>query len=180
MVKASRAEEDTLSRLRLRPEELDESDLTVDVGLERELGELRLAVDLEHLLLAESPHADHGARLGLGASVVAVEADVDGDGALDRLDDVEEADSFGPLRQGVAAVRAAGGLHQPMVDERLEDLRQEVLRNHHLTRDLSEGDDRLPRDGSEIDHGPQAVVDLAGDAQDVLHGVRSSGRTGAG
>src|SRR3990172_8805620 len=111
MVKASRAEEDTLSRLRLRPEELDEPYLTVDVGLERELGELRLAVDLEHLLLAASPHANHGACLGLGASVVAVEADVDGDGALDRLDDVEEADGFGTLRQGVATVRAAGGLH---------------------------------------------------------------------
>ena len=140
------------------------------VGLERERGERRLPVDLEHLLLPAPPDVHHGAELGLAARVVAVEADVDGDGPLDRLDDGEEADLGRGLGERVAAVRTARRLHQPLVDERLQDLGEEVLGHHHLPRDLAEGDHLRRRDGGQVDHGPQAVVDLSGDAQDVLHG----------
>ena len=66
-------------------------------------------------------------------------------------------------------MRAARGADEALIDEGLQDLGQEVLGDVHLAGDLPERDDRLLRDGGQVDHGPKAVVDLPRDPEYVLH-----------
>src|SRR5215208_6775170 len=96
--------------------ELDEPDLAVVGRLEGELRELRLAVDVEHPLLAEPPHRHHRAGRRVAAGVLAVEADVQRDRPLYRLDHVEEADRRRRAGQGIPAMGPARRADEPLVD----------------------------------------------------------------
>src|SRR6266542_982425 len=112
---------DAAGRPRRRLErQLDEADLAVVGRFECEIGELRLPVDVQHPLLSEPPDRDHRAGGGVSAGVLAVEADVQRDRPLDRLDDVEEADRGRRARERVAAVRPAGRSDEPLVHEGLQ------------------------------------------------------------
>ena len=123
----------------------------------------------EHPLLPLAPDRRHVADRLAAAGVVVVEADVDRDGALGRLDDLEDVDGLGRPGQPVPAMGPPGGAHDPLIHQCLQDLGKEVLRHVHLPANLSEGDDRPVGDAGQVDHRPDGVVDLPRDSEHVLH-----------
>jgi hypothetical protein len=62
-------------------------------------------------------HRDHRARGRVAAGVLAVEADVQGNRTLQRLDDVEEADGRRRAGEGVALVGTARGPDEALIRE---------------------------------------------------------------
>src|SRR5262245_19090304 len=93
-------------------------------------------------------------------------ADVERDGPLHRLDDVTESHLAGRPAEHVTPPRSAARPHQPLVDELLDDLLEELPGNPLAGRDLGQRADSLA--GilvGQMDDGPEGVVDLSAHLQ---------------
>src|SRR5439155_19248913 len=89
----------------------------------------RVFEEFHHATLALAPDALHTAGAKERAVRMLADADVDGDGPLDRLDHVTEGHPVGGPSEDVAAVRAAPREDESLVNELLDDLLEKLARN---------------------------------------------------
>src|SRR5581483_475799 len=138
-----------------------------------------LREDFEQHALPFLPYPEHPAGRLQGARTRAVNAYVERDRTLDRLDHVLEGDSSGGAGELIAAAGTAARAHQPAMHQVANHLLKVVLGNLLAARDLGAARDALGMVG-EVDHRPQRVFDLARylhQAHDAAPALRRRGRT---
>src|SRR5262245_59728157 len=101
-----------------------------------DVGDGRGLEKVHHAALPLAPDALHAAAPDQRAVGVVPRTVVERDGPLHGLDDVPERHFVRGPGEDVAAARAAAGANQPLVDQLLDDLLEELTRDALARRDL--------------------------------------------
>src|SRR5437867_3912070 len=135
------------------------------------VGDRGLLEQFHDTALPLAPYPLHAAGAKQRAVRMLARAHVERDGALHRLDHVAEGHLLGRTAEDVPAVRPAAGAHQPLVDQLLDDLLEELPGHALALRDLA--DRAGARAGllvRQVDHRAERVVDLPAHLHD-RHGA---------
>lgn len=116
-----------------------------------------------HLLLDLLPHGMNRA-MGLPSADSPVDdAPVDRDRPVHRLHDIEKGDVLCRAGQLKAAPGSPVGTDKADLDEVLENLRQQRLRNVHAPGDVAEQRHLVRRPAGQVYHAPDGVIPFSRD-----------------
>src|SRR5215470_6035656 len=98
----------------------------------------RVFKEIHYPALAFGPHPVHAAGPEKKAVGMVTDADVERDGSLHRFDDVSEGHLAGGSAEHIAPSGPPSRSHQPLVDQLLDDLLEELPGDTFTCGDLSQ------------------------------------------
>ena len=126
-------------RIRLRRTRKRRGANKVPAGRTSQARNRRPTENCVNLLLHFAPHADHRTAGHLVAAQVIIEAYIDRDRSVDRLDDIVKRNLLGRTRQRITAAGTAFRFEQPAANQVLNNLFQKLARYALLLRDFGDG-----------------------------------------